>query len=197
MKNLSLLILCTHLVVLHSRAEEIRDKFKVGLGFFGSSVGSGIGVDFAFSSLFNFQTHNDKARSDIHPYLELANEWHPNLAQTAGVFSKTQSVLMGAGAKLQTNGLGSGFLSPYTALGLEFAFLDTALSTNSTSVGMRAGIGADILFLRSLEGWFGSSDSTFFVEANLLFFHRAANKLAGSPRIREGFIPRIGFRTHF
>ena len=92
---------------------------------------------------------------------------------------------------------GNSLISPYSVIGVDVAFIESSLATQNTSVGLKVGLGGDIFFVRGLDSFLGTSDSAFFVEANLLFYHRRADAVTGSPRFRDGFAPRIGYRSHF
>jgi len=182
---------------LHAEAVA-RHSAKLGIGFSGQSNELGIHVDFATPSLVNFKTSNDKTRSDLHLFFEVGNMYLNNFAQSAGSFVNVNNGLFAAGTKMQHHlADGTGVISPYSTLGAEMAIVSKSISTSSTSFGLRVGFGCDFLFVKGIDTMLGTSDSAFFVEGNLSFLHKKADKIAGSPTWHEGFFPRIGMRSHF
>lgn len=190
-------ILLAGLVCVNLFSAESPSGFKIGTAFAGSQNGAGFNLDVNFPRLAHFSSNDEKARTDLHLYLEGGWEYYHNLGSVAGNFVKTGVGLLGAGLRAQHSLLESSVISPYSALGVEVAFPSRTLSSQSTTVGFRAGLGCDFIFVRDARSFLGVSTSSFFVEGNLIFFHRRADLVAGSPQFRDGFVPRLGFRTHF
>ena len=57
--------------------------------------------------------------------------------------------------------------------------------------------GCDFFLQRDQQSFLGTTDSSFFIEGNLLFFHSRLDLVAGQPNILGGFVPRVGIRSHF
>ncbi len=171
---------------------------KFGVGFAGQSGELSIHAELATPSLFLFKTNNDKMRTDFHLYFEVGDHYVNNLAQLSGLFYTVNNGILSSGLRMQNTLLdGSGVVSPYSTIGAELAFVSATLATNNTSLGLRVGFGCDLFFVRGVDTFLGTSDSSFFVEGNVTLLHRRADKIAGEPRWREGFYPRVGMRTHF
>ncbi len=181
-----------------SAESEGRHSFKIGTGFSGHANGSGIDLDISSPSLFEIRSQNGKARTHFSLYLEAGDEWVTNFYQSAGVFKTVHNGMLGAGIRMQSAiAEATAILSPYSEIGAEAFILSALLSSKRVDFGFRVGFGCDLFFIRSVDGWLGTSDSSFFVEGNLYFFHGKMDAIAGSPSLREGLAPRIGMRSHF
>jgi hypothetical protein len=176
--------------------EETRHGFKLGAGFSGYPSGWGIGLDITFPRMFSIHPGGLPRHSDFHFFLGLDSVTLPNAVPgLLGTLSANNVIFMG-GLKGQMVANGS-IVIPYTKVGLDIALMDSALVSSSTSAALRAGFGCDFIFSRGEDTWLGMQDVAFFAEGDLVFFHKRADKLTGSPHVLEGFVPRVGLRSHF
>lgn len=177
-------------------AEEHRSSIKLGVGFSGFLSGYGINADVASPRLFTVSRVEGKWQSDIHAFLGMGLHSVFNQAQSGNTFRHTNLETIALGLKAQIVPYNT-WLSPYTALALDVLFFDSALSSKSVCLGFRGIFGVDLFYVRGTETLFGISDTSFFVQGDVVFFHSKANRIVGEPEVYAGFSPQVGFRSHF
>ena len=197
MKNLLFLaLLITILSPLVALPTEERHSLKLGIGLSGGARVDGFVLDFVSPRLFSINFEEYKRHSDYHLFLEASYQAVHGLNDAAGpVPAEFQSLLtIGTLAQVVSN---DGPISPYTKIGLDIAFPSSRISTKSTSFGLRVAFGCDFIFSRAEKTFLGTSDSSFFLEGGIVYLHQTADRLPGSPAFLDGFIPKVGLRTHF
>jgi hypothetical protein len=159
----------------------------------GAMAGSG----FAASPLGGFEASSDF----VTPRLFSIDMESQNRSIAFALFAKAGiafdprlnlSIPISAGLRITTQ---AETISPYSQLGVDFVYSNTAFVSRTTSFGVVVAMGCDFIVTKgAVDTFFGAYDSSFFVEANIRIFH---NDTSAGANLLNGFTPRLGYRLHF
>ncbi len=188
MERFGLLLALVFVSTFSFAAEQSSSAFRKG-----AIVGSGLAAspfggfdassDFVTPRLFtvNMESHNRSLAFALFLKAGVAFDSRLNL-----------SIPASAGLRVTTQ---AETISPYSQVGADFIYSNTALVSRTTSFGMIFTLGCDFIVIKgAIDPLFGANDSSFFVEANVRLFH---NDAAAGINVVNGFTPRLGYRAHF